>query len=55
MFPLMKDIMRFGKKDKLNPCYIGLFEVPDCIGPMAYILDLPPSFLDSIKFFMCLY
>lgn len=31
-----KGIMRFGKKDKLSPCYIGPFKIPDCVGPMAY-------------------
>ncbi|XP_042988734.1 uncharacterized protein LOC122316268 [Carya illinoinensis] len=37
----MKGIMRFGKKGKLSPRYIGSFEILDQIGPMAYRLALP--------------
>ena len=31
----MKGIMRFGKKRKLSPCYIGPFEILDKVGAMA--------------------
>lgn len=40
---LMKGFMRFGKKGKLNPRYISLFEVLDNMNPIAYSLALPPS------------
>ncbi|XP_062109925.1 uncharacterized protein LOC133821790 [Humulus lupulus] len=41
--PLRRD-MRFGKKGKLNPRYIGLFEVLERIGKAAYRLALPSAF-----------
>ncbi|XP_070046543.1 uncharacterized protein [Nicotiana tomentosiformis] len=40
-----KGVMRFGKKGKLSPCYIGLFEVLESVGELAYKLSLPPSLL----------
>ncbi|XP_070017263.1 uncharacterized protein [Nicotiana sylvestris] len=39
----MKGVMRFGKKEKLSPRYIGLFEVFERIGEVAYKLALTPS------------
>ena len=39
----MKGVMRFGKKGKLSPRYIGPFLITKCIGEVAYQLELPKS------------
>ena len=39
----MKGVMRFGKKGKLAPRYIGLFEILDRVGMVAYWLALPSN------------
>ena len=35
--------MRFGKKEKLAPRYIGPFEIRSRVGEVAYRLVLPPE------------
>jgi len=39
----MKGVVCTGKRNKLNPRYIGPFEILDKIGPVAYYLVLPPE------------
>ncbi|KAH0745920.1 hypothetical protein KY285_007577 [Solanum tuberosum] len=39
----MKLVLRFGRKGKLSPRYIGPLEVLECVGPVAYRLALPPN------------
>ncbi|GJT01825.1 ribonuclease H-like domain-containing protein [Tanacetum coccineum] len=36
-----KGVIRFGKRGKLNPQYIGPFKILKWIGPVAYKLELP--------------
>ncbi|KAI3717350.1 hypothetical protein L1987_68917 [Smallanthus sonchifolius] len=36
-----KGVIRFGKRGKLNPRYVGPFKIVKRIGPVAYQLDLP--------------
>ncbi|KAL4308140.1 hypothetical protein GQ457_01G026660 [Hibiscus cannabinus] len=38
-----KKVMRFGKKGKLSPRYIGSYEIVGRVGPFAYRLLLPPE------------
>ena len=39
----MKGVMRFGKKGKLSPRYVGPFEILETIGKVAYRVALPPA------------
>ncbi|CAN6694476.1 unnamed protein product [Malus baccata var. baccata] len=38
-----KCVVRFGKKGKLSPKYIGLYMITERVGEVAYMLELPPE------------
>ena len=38
-----KGVLRFGKKGKLSPSYMGPYEIVERIGKVAYRLRLPPE------------
>ena len=38
-----KGVLRFGKKGKLSPYYMGPYEIVERIGEVAYRLRLPPE------------
>ncbi|KAM1286042.1 hypothetical protein ACFX2J_000134 [Malus domestica] len=38
-----RGVVRFGKKGKLSPRYIGPYEITERIGEVAYRLELPPE------------
>ena len=38
-----RKVLSFGKKGKLSPRFIGLYEILERIGPIAYRLALPPK------------
>ena len=47
----MKGVMRFGKKGKLSPRFVGSFEVLERVGEVAYRIVLPPALLGIYNVF----
>ncbi|XP_073137354.1 uncharacterized protein [Henckelia pumila] len=41
--PPLKGVMRFGKKGKLAPRFVGPFKILDRVGTLAYSVALPPN------------
>ena len=48
-----KGVLRFEKREKLSPRYIGPYEVIERVGPVAYRLALPPELSQIHDVFMC--
>nr|CAN71472.1 hypothetical protein VITISV_040055 [Vitis vinifera] len=46
----MKSMMRFGRKGKLSPHFVGPFEILERVGTVAYKVALPPSLSKEICF-----
>ncbi|KAL6316117.1 hypothetical protein AAG906_015947 [Vitis piasezkii] len=46
----MKSVMRFGRKGKLSPRFVGPFEILERVGTLAYKVALPQA---CLKFTMC--
>ena len=40
-----RGVVRFGKREKLSPRFIGPFKILERVGTVAYLLALPPSML----------
>jgi hypothetical protein len=45
--PPMRGVMRFGKKGKLSPIFIGPFEITQKVGKLAYRVALPPDLIGT--------
>jgi hypothetical protein len=43
----MRGVMRFGKKEKLSPRFIGPFEISQKVGKLAYRIALPPYLIGT--------
>jgi hypothetical protein len=43
----MRGVMRFGKKGKLSPRFVGPFEITQSVGRLAYKIALPPDLVGT--------
>jgi hypothetical protein len=43
----MRGVMRFGKKGKLNPRFIGPFKITQRVGKLAYRIALSPDLVKT--------
>jgi hypothetical protein len=43
----MKGVMRFEKKGKLSPRFVGPFEITQRVGRLAYRIALPPNLVET--------
>jgi hypothetical protein len=43
----MRGVMRFGKKGKLSPIFIGPFKITQKVGKLAYRVALPPDLIET--------
>jgi hypothetical protein len=41
----MRGVMRFGKKGKLNPIFVGSFKITQRVGKLAYRIALTPDLI----------
>ena len=50
-----KGVLRFGKKGKLSPRYMGPYEIVERIGKVAYRLRMPPELarIHDVFMFLC--
>ena len=48
---LMRRVMRFGKKGKLSPRFIGLFKITQKVGRLTYRIALPPNLVRTHDIF----
>jgi hypothetical protein len=47
----MRGVMRFGKKEKLSPKFVGPFEITQRVGRLAYRIALPPDLVGTHDIF----
>lgn len=47
----MKRVVQSNKSGKLNPQYVGPYEILDTVGTLSYILELPPNMSWTHNFF----
>lgn len=47
----MKGVMRFCKKEKMSPRFVGPFEISQKVGKLAYWVTLPPDLVGTHDLF----